>query len=104
MKGNFTAQKTLHAFLSMALDQVHEQIVTKWLKNMVNSMIFYPKNTKAAVEVSAYQGRLHTKIEESRIKNFQDMSKQTFEFFSFFSSSFTLEKITVTRKLMLQSS
>ena len=31
VKGNFTAQKTLHAFLLMALDQVHEQIVTKWL-------------------------------------------------------------------------
>ena len=32
-----------------------------------NSMIFYLKNTKVAVEVPAYQGRLHTKFEESRV-------------------------------------
>ena len=30
-----------------------------------NSIIFYLKNTKVAVEVPAYQGRLHTKIKEN---------------------------------------
>jgi len=56
--------------------------------HILNSMIFYP------VEVPAYQGRLNTKFEENCVKRFQDMSEQTFEFFSlFFSSSFrTLEK------------
>ena len=67
-----------------------------------NSMIFYSKNTKVHVEVLAYQGRLHTKFEENCIKHFQDMSEQTFKFFS--SSFCTLEKIAVTRKLVLQSS
>ena len=46
-----------------------------------NSMIFYPKSTKVAVEVPAYQGKLPTKFEENRIKHFRDMSEQTFEFF-----------------------
>ena len=59
------------------------------------SMIFYPKNTKVAVEVPAYQGRLHTKFEKNCVKRFQDMSEQTFKIFflAFFSLSFhTLEK------------
>ena len=46
-----------------------------------NSMIFYPKNNKVAVEVSANQGRLHTKLKENCVKRFQDMSEQTFKFF-----------------------
>ena len=46
-----------------------------------NSTIFYPKNIKVAVEVAAYQGRLHTKFEENR---FRDMSEQTFQFFFVF--------------------
>ena len=32
----------------------------------ITSVIFYPKNTKFAVEVPAYQGRLHSKIEANR--------------------------------------
>jgi len=44
-------------------------------------MIFYLKNTKVAVEVPAYQGRLHTKFEENCVKRFRDMSEQTFKFF-----------------------
>jgi len=60
-----------------------------------NSMIFYPKNTKVAVEVPAYQGRLRTKFEDNCVKGFQDMSESSF---------CTLEKIAVTRKLILQSS
>ena len=74
-----------------------------------NSMVFYPKNTKVAAEVPAYQRRLHSKFEENRVKRFRDMSEQTFKFvffvFLFFSSSFALlKKIAVTRKLVLQSS
>ena len=46
-----------------------------------NSMIFNLKNTKVAVEVHAYQGRLHTKFEENRVKGFQDMSEQISSFF-----------------------
>ena len=49
-----------------------------------NSMIFYLKNTKVTVEVPTYEGRLHTKFEENRVKSFQDMSEQTFEFFVHF--------------------
>ena len=49
-----------------------------------NSMIFSPKNTKVAVEVPAYQRKLHTKFEENRVKRFRDMSEQTFEFFFLF--------------------
>ena len=59
-----------------------------------NSMIFYPKNTKAAVEVPAYQGRQHTKFEENHVKRIRDMSEQTFEFFFFIFC--TLEKIALT--------
>ena len=50
-----------------------------------NSMIFNLKNTKVAVEVHAYQGRLHTKFEENRVKGFQDMSEQISSFFFVFS-------------------
>ena len=60
-----------------------------------NSVVFYLINPKVAVEVPAYQRRVHTKFEENRAKRFQDMSEQTFKFFSSFfsSSSFrTLEK------------
>ena len=46
-----------------------------------NVMIFYPKNTKVAVEVPTYQEKLHTKFEENHVKCFRDMSEQTFEFF-----------------------
>ena len=66
-----------------------------------NSVVFYLINPKVAVEVPAYQGRLHTKFEENCVKFFRDMSEQTFKFFSSFfsSSSFrTLEKITLTCK------
>jgi len=66
-----------------------------------NSVVFYLINPKVAVKVPAYQGRLHTKFEENRTKHFRDMSEQTFKFFSSFH---TLEKIAVTRKLVLQSS
>jgi len=66
-------------------------------------MIFYPKNTKVAVEVPAYQGRLHTKFEENHVKRFRDiaMSEQTFKFFLRFFC--ILEKIAVTCKFVLQS-
>ena len=57
-----------------------------------NSVIFYLINPKVAVEVPAYQRRLHTKFEENCAKCFQDMSEQTFKFFS--SSFRTFEKIT----------
>ena len=67
-----------------------------------NSVVFYLINFKVAVEVPAYQRRLHTKFEENRAKRFRDMSKQNFQVFS--SSFCTLEKITVTHKLVLQSS
>ena len=71
-------------------------------------MVFYLINLKVAVEVPAYQRRLHTKFEENRVKRFRDMSEQTFKFFSSFfsfSSSFrTLEKIAVTHQIVLQSS
>ena len=69
-----------------------------------NSVVFYLINPKVAVEVSTYQGRLHTKFEKNRAKRFRDMSEQTFKFFSSSSSFRTLEKIAVTRKLVLQSS
>ena len=49
-----------------------------------NSVVFYLINPKVAVEVPAYQGRLHTKFEENRAKRFRDMSEQTFKFFFFF--------------------
>ena len=49
-----------------------------------NSMIFYLKNTKVAVEVPTNQGRLHNKFEENRVKCFRDMSEQTFKFVSSF--------------------
>jgi len=35
-----------------------------------NSVVFYLINPKVAVEVPAYQGRLHTKFEENRTKAF----------------------------------
>jgi len=37
-------------------------------------MILYPKNTKVAVEVPIYKGRLHTKFEENYAKCFRDMN------------------------------
>jgi len=56
-----------------------------------SSVVFYLINPKVAVEVPAYQGRLHIKFEENHVKRFRDMSEQTFKFFS--SLSFcTLEK------------
>ena len=61
-----------------------------------SSMIFYLKNTIVAVEVPTHQ-----KFEENRVKRFRDMSEQTFEFFSL--SFLHNSKITVTRKLVLQS-
>ena len=76
-------------------------ILTGTTKSCIrNSIIFYLKNTKVAVEVPAYQGRLRIKFEENRVKRFRDMSEQAFEFISllFFSLSFcTLGKIAVTR-------
>ena len=66
------------------------------------SMVCYLINPKVALEVPAYQRKLHTKFEENRAKCFRDMSEQTFKFFS--SSFRTLEKIAVTHKLVLQSS
>jgi len=41
------------------------------------SMIFYLIDTKVAVDVHAYQGRLHAKFEENYTNHFQDMSEQT---------------------------
>ena len=49
-----------------------------------NSVVFYLINSKVAVEVPAYQRRLHTKFEENCVKRFQDMGEQTFKFFSLF--------------------
>ena len=60
-------------------------ILTGTTKSCIrNSIIFYLKNTKVTVEVPTYQGRLHIKFEENRVKRFRDMSEQTFEFISFF--------------------
>ena len=77
------------------------------ISHILNSMVFYPKNTKVAVELPVYQGRLHTKFEENHVKCFQDMSEQTFKFFlRLFLRLFAhlKKKIAVTRKLVLQSS
>ena len=49
-----------------------------------NYIIFYLKNTKVAVEVPAYQGKLHTKFEENCVKCIRDMSEQTFLRFHLF--------------------
>ena len=75
-----------------------------WFSRVCNSMIFYPKNTKVAVEVPAYQGKVHTKFEENFVKRFWDLSEQSFKFFLLIFRLFALEKITVTCKLVLQSS
>jgi len=40
-------------------------------------------DAKYAVEVPAYQGRLHTKFEENRISRSKDMTEQTFFIYSF---------------------
>ena len=72
-------------------NRVHANYVSIWIgttklqfSRILNSMIFYLKNTKVAVDVPAYQGRLPTKFEENHVKCFWDMSKQTFGFISFF--------------------
>jgi len=71
-----------------------------------NSIIFYLKNTtKVAVEMPAYQGRLHTKIKE----NWAVLPIYEWANFQVFSSCFSFVfshtwKIAVTRKLVLQSS
>ena len=51
------------------------------------SMIFYPKNTKFAVEVPAYNRKLHSEVEVNHASRFQDKSDQGFSFFSSFFSS-----------------
>ena len=48
------------------------------------SVIFYPKITKFAVELPAYKGTLHTKIEVNRASRFRDTSEQSFIFCSSF--------------------
>ena len=45
-------------------------------------------DAKVVVEVSAYQGKLHTKFEEICVNRFWDMSEQTFVLFSQFFSFF----------------
>ena len=78
------------------------EITNSRFSRIRNSIMFYLKNTKVAVKVAAYQGRLHTKFEENRVKFFRDMSEQTLKFSS--SSFCTLEKIAVTCTLVVQSS
>ena len=46
-----------------------------------NPLILHPMDAKAAVEVSAYQGRLNTKFEENRVNHLWGISGQTFVFF-----------------------
>ena len=53
-----------------------------------NSVVFYLINPKVAVDVPAYQRRLHTKFEKNRAKRFRGISEQTFKFFSWFFFSF----------------
>ena len=48
------------------------------------SMIFYLKNIKFAVEVPAYNRKLHFKVEVNRTSCFRDMSDQSFSFCSLF--------------------
>ena len=51
------------------------------------SFIFYLKNTKFAVEVPAYKGRLHSKKNEANCaSHFRDTSEQSFFAFFFFFS------------------
>ena len=38
--------------------------------NIHNSVIFYPMDAKVALEVPAYQGRLHPKFEENCVNHF----------------------------------
>ena len=52
------------------------------------TVIFYPKNTKFSVKLSAYKGRLHFKFEVNRASCFCDTRDQNFGVFSSPSSSF----------------
>ena len=70
-----------------------------------NSIIFYLKNTKVAVEVPTYQGTLHIKLKGNREKFFLRYEWANFRVFSsFFFSSFlsfrTLEKIMLGHYLL----
>jgi len=49
-----------------------------------NSMIFYPKNTKVAVEVPAYQKRPHTRKSHKLFRRYEWASFQVFPSFFFF--------------------
>ena len=49
-------------------------------------VIFYPKNTKFAVEVPTHDGRLHSKFGVNHASHFWDTRDQSFSFFLFFFS------------------
>ena len=48
------------------------------------SVTFYPKITKFAVKLPAYEGRLDFKLEVNRARRFRDMRDQSFSFCSSF--------------------
>ena len=56
------------------------------------SVIFYLKNTKFAVEVLAYNRKLHSKVEVNCVSRFQNTSDQSFGFCSSFFFLFFLHK------------